>query len=832
MDRHMQNGESILQSLKVKHLNKNNSIYSRSGLQNRKVIWVFIFLLLGIPFFTLAQDHVKGMKVKRMPKDYLEPTGKLVPENAKTAEGEYSYWRVYSDRDNNQTYKDPYLKTPFKTLQFMDAFFVIQERWNAVRIAKYDGALGDKYTIQHDSLDYGWIEKSRLLLWKKCLIDTVKTNFNLKGLVIRNYKVFENLEELKRISQEKFPLYASPALKNRTQNDINLFDFLFIYKYENGAYLIGKREDISVISAKTDVLGWVPEVNLRPWGQRLCLEPNSKADAVTERKAAGVQAGLFESEEKARKYQNGEKVNPLKYQDPYEKGMQLSEKRFPVIADQKNGILKTGFITDVLDKNGKAIITTDQQADIEKKYNQARDDYRVINVVFVIDGSEKVQPYMQSVISSIQNSMSLLKTDSRNKFNYGAVVYRNYNCEDEQIVSLQDLSSNISTVTNFLQKQTSSALPCSKAKSDGTAMYYGISKAVKLFRKKEQNNIVMVIGSGGNYLIDKYNFDETNVSSALADMQCSLVSFQVQYNGEDEQRFVSQSKELIKQSAKKIRDRLDDVKLTKVSKVTGIKFESTDKRLQNEFSLVFPGGDSPVPGKLTAASPNRPNSPSYIQEQIEDVITNRNQDNEMILSKWDAKVKGIGATTIKMDEELYLLLKNSKIDPSAFQKLDVNTNFQIFVEAYASVKQNKLKKPLFNFVLFMDDDDLYDLIIQFRKLGNATTEQELRKNLVDSYKQLAISYYGSRESKSAINKKSLSEIMGLITGLPSRSELFTKYTISDLESSRTVTVQILKDIAGEINDIKTDLERIRSRHSYSFTSYDQTYYWIPAEALH
>lgn len=829
----MPQGELILRLSKVELKSKTVVNFQSVSINRRPVATL---LLLGIffclPFISLAQDHVKGMKVKRMPKDYLEPTGKLVPENSKASEGEYSYWRVYSDRDNNQTFKDPYLKTPFKTIQFMDAFFVVQERWNAVRIAKYDGALGDKYTIQHDSLDYGWIEKTRLLLWKKCLIDTVKTNFNLKGLVIRSYKVFENAEELKRLSQEKFPLYASPALKSRTQNDINLFDFLFIYKYEKGAYLIGKREEISVMSAKTDVLGWVPEVNLRPWGQRLCLEPNSKPDAVTERKTAGLRAGLFESEEKAKKYQAGDKINPLPYQDPYEKGMQMSEKRFPVIADQKNGILKTGFITSVLDKTGKAIITTDQQADIEKKYNQAREDYRVINIVFVIDGSEKVQPYMQSVISSIQNSMSLLKMDTRNKFNFGAVVYRNYNCQDDQIVSLQDLSPNISTVTGFLQKQTTTAQPCSKMKSDGTSLYYGISKGVKLFRKKEQNNIIMVVGCGGNYLIDKYNFDETNVSSALADMQCSLVSFQVKYSGDDEQRFVSQSKELIKQSAKKIRDRLDDVRLSKAERPTSIKFESTDKRIQNEYSLVFPGGDSPVPGKLTAASPNRPNSPSYIQEQIEEIITNRNEDNEKILGKWDAKVKGIGATTVKMDEELYLLLKNSKIDPSAFQKLDVNTNFQIFVEAYASVKQSKLKKPLFNFVLFMDDDDLYELIIQFRKLGNATTEQELRKNLVDSYKQLAISYYGARESKSAINKKTLSEIMGLITGLPSRSDLFTKYTISDLESSRAVTVQTLKDIAGEINDIKTDLERIRSRKTYSFTSYDQMYYWIPAEALH
>ena len=164
----MPQGELILRLSKVELKSKTVVNFQSVSINRRPVATL---LLLGIffclPFISLAQDHVKGMKVKRMPKDYLEPTGKLVPENSKASEGEYSYWRVYSDRDNNQTFKDPYLKTPFKTIQFMDAFFVVQERWNAVRIAKYDGALGDKYTIQHDSLDYGWIEKTRLLLWKK-----------------------------------------------------------------------------------------------------------------------------------------------------------------------------------------------------------------------------------------------------------------------------------------------------------------------------------------------------------------------------------------------------------------------------------------------------------------------------------------------------------------------------------------------------------------------------------------------------------------------------------------------------------------------------------------
>ena len=53
--------------------------------------------------------------------------------------------------------KDPYLKTPFKTLPIYGRIFCRSERWNAVPHYEVRWTLGDKCTIQH-VFDYGWIE--------------------------------------------------------------------------------------------------------------------------------------------------------------------------------------------------------------------------------------------------------------------------------------------------------------------------------------------------------------------------------------------------------------------------------------------------------------------------------------------------------------------------------------------------------------------------------------------------------------------------------------------------------------------------------------------------
>lgn len=792
--------------------------------KNVSGVFALIFLY---SLSSLAQSHIKGMKVLRMPKVYLEPTGKLAEPNAKEAEGPYDYWKVFCDRDGNSSYKEAALTTAWKKIDFMQVYFVLERKGNALHLAQYTNLLTDKYNIPNDSLDFGWVDQNKMLLWKNCLIDSTY-GFSVKGLVIRDAKVLQDSSEFQKLATEKFPLYNSPDLKSRNKNDIDLFDFLYIYKYERGSYLVGKQEIMTPQGVATDMLGWVPEKYIRKWSQRLCLEPNAEKSAQAERKSIGAKANIYASEEQARKWMAGENVKSLNSEDLGLKEMLPAEKRLPIISDLNAGIIKTGYITPIFDKKGDKIITTAEQAANEKKYNLSKDNYRTINIVFVVEGSDVLKSYVNSIISSIQTTSDRAKMDLKSTYRFGAVVYRNYSSPDNEICTFQDLSSSCGPVKSFLQSEFQKSNSGSYVK--GSAMYAGIQKAVRLFPKAEQTNYIIVIGYSGNELSAK-SPNEISMNNDIASMHASLVSFQVQYCKQDEQAFQSQTKSLILESAKKIKSQTDKVKMNKVT-TKGITFVQTDVHTNNEFSLQFPGGDSPVPGMYTTASPNRPNRPEWIGDQIVELIGKRSRDNDKILADWDASIKGIGNTSARMSEELYLLLLNSNIDPSYFKKLDSNSNVQIFIEGYAAIKKNNQQRyPNFNFVLFINDEELNDLITTFKKLGDVNTPSETRSHLVNCYREMVQSYFGARESKKAFAKKSLAELNQIITGLPSSSDLFKKYSIGDIENNK-IPLNTLSEIVDQLNQIKTDLSHIKSNSINSFVNYDQRYFWIPANVFH
>ena len=119
--------------------------------------------------------------------------------------------------------------------------------------------------------------------------------------------------------------------------------------------------------------------------------------------------------------------------------------------DKKNSIMKTGFITSVLDKTANNYYYR-STGGYRKEVQSGERDYRNINIVFVIDGSDKVQKYMQSVISSIENSMGEVQKWIHEISLISTVVCWNYSCDADQVVSIQDLSPNVSTITGFCKK--------------------------------------------------------------------------------------------------------------------------------------------------------------------------------------------------------------------------------------------------------------------------------------------------------------------------------------------------------------------------------------------
>ena len=114
------------------------------------------------------------------------------------------------------------------------------------------------------------------------------------------------------------------------------------------------------------------------------------------------------------------------------------------------------------------------------------------------------------------------------------------------------------------------------------------------------------------------------------------------------------------------------------------------------------------------------------------------------------------------------------------------------------------------------------------KLLSPVNASRQRENLVFSYKRILSEHYGEEE----ILKKTPSDVMGLVTGLPSQTFLLNNYTIEELEDPRIVSDQAISSILVHTRQKYNILtEDILGQKKYSFKSFNNTYYWVPQDAL-
>ncbi|MCC6600563.1 MAG: hypothetical protein IT223_07790, partial [Crocinitomicaceae bacterium] len=350
------------------------------------------FLFFTILCFTIhtqmmAQNSVIGKVLKKSPKDYLKtPTGDILPADAKRIDGEMEVWVVFSDRQDNQTYSSAADKsTPVKKLGFMQKCFVIEENNTHLHIVAFDDFAYDVKTkkITKNIEDYGWIAKDRMLLWKHALVNA-KTKFTKKALVVNQKESLRNPE--KYASQKNLRIFNNPELSQENTADVRLYDFLYIYKKEGKAVLLGKGLEFSAVSSATQILGWVSLDIIYEWDQRMVLEPNTGKKALSERKMTGVEVTVFDNQQSAEAFRNNgsaDKANMLPFKDDFRTSFDPGWKRFPVIERIPNDIgdiVHTGIVSAVFDTTGTDIISLDEQSKIEAEYAKQRTKTRNINV--------------------------------------------------------------------------------------------------------------------------------------------------------------------------------------------------------------------------------------------------------------------------------------------------------------------------------------------------------------------------------------------------------------------------------------------------------------------
>jgi hypothetical protein len=805
---------------------------------NKKINSFLLLLIYGTGYVFC---QTAGKQILMTPLDYGYPTGDIANASAPAEQQRNSVeWFVFSDRNDNPSYRNSDGKDVLKKMNFLDAFIVIGQTDDYVHIAKTDkGSDIDRtsktWKLRNDLQDYGWAPKSKMLLWRNALVDR-ETRFTIKALAVNSPETLMDVE--KYAQDDKLKIFTDPLLRTKSDNDVRLYNFMYVFKKEGNSLLIAKTVRIDVpTNVSTIILGWVDKKIITEWNQRLVLEPNWDKTAAQERKGKNVMPSIYSNPEAAKEF----KLSGLASEKPIwtgDKGQQRFApewKRLPILGTLPNDIIKTGVVSAVFDMYGNEKIATEEQVQIQKEYNDTRDKFRKINIVFVVDGNEIMRDYLADVYNMIYTQISkhgdnsLEGEQDANKFRMGAVVYRDYSfktCPDGDIsIQKKSLTPDLSQLRKFISDSKVSA-NCSDRKEYYTNMYQGIETALRMFDGLEkQTNIVVLVGSGGNR-----RDDNVYVLKRLTDMMIkydvSLLGFQVKNNGQNAQYdFPDQVSELIKESVQGVRKKMKD------KQWINDKMLNLNNRVFVQDGLKFRLLDSsPIPGTLMSADVNNPVRGDSLNAELDYIVDKMLQSKEEILQGLEAKLNGIGKREV-LNEGMLLFLSNMNVDVNLLMKSSMS-NIQFFTEAYTSIKCDKLYSDLYKYCVFMTSIELGSVTAALNKIFDTNIEAtQQRINIKDAFKEIMISYFGAEKAKKALRTMSADKIMTLITGLPSKSKILAKYKVDDFADPKKVTEQELAELLEDVTNKKAMLELQQANPEYYFRNNDQSWYWIPQDYL-
>jgi len=791
-------------------------------------------LFLVLPASGIAQNIMKK------PLLYINPTGVILCDSRIASE--YDRWIVYSDRDNNPTYSSKNGNEVLKKINFMEAFWVVDEDGSnrpdcgegRVHIYKYDPTINlrGNNKLNSAAIDYGWVPKNKMLLWENSLIHPT-TRFTIKALTINQPESLINPDQfIKDAKEKKLRLFNSPGLESayENENDIRLFQFLYIFKEdkENNSLLIGKSYDARPRRID-EVLGWISKDIIQNWDHRLAMEPNSIEEAVAERIARKTKTTVFSTEKSARAFQEGNPVKDTQIlwnNDPFDEGFGPEKIRLPILETLSDNIVKTGVASNVFDTLGKVVIPTEKYNLIVNQHSKLANKFRKINVIFVMDGTESMSPYFNSVVNAL-NSSSDLYDNNQNSYRFGAVVYRDYpeeNCpQGNKLIERQSLTT-YQELTQFLSNVKAGDCMDRDAPE---AMYHGLTTALRMFNPDE-TNILILIGDAGNHENDERH-TALEVIDMLAEQACSLLAYQVQSpNRPAYNAFTSQVNDLIIKSVKKIKR--DDYQ-TDNSGTEEPRFLPGGETV---YRLNFPEGSSKPGALIFNNSTSGMMSVQVFEKEMKMLFESIDKEHDKILSDLEGQLTGIGKRS-KVNPGVYHYLKRIVDDKNLLDLISYD-NLQFYAEGYTPISVNAQKHSLYQYVLFISEMEFSTLNIILSNLANGgSTRAEIVENMINVYKQVLTIHYGedgNGYTKKIISNKNAGDLIKLITGLPSTSDLLQKYTIGQLNDPRVVKEKDLILIQEYLEDKYDSFSiNVKNNEKYIYNVFEKKYYWIPIQLL-
>lgn len=737
-----------------------------------------------------------------------------------------SYWKVYSDRANNVTYKSPSSKSErFATLGLNDELRIakIQDGYALVYIEQYTAAI---YPKINKPVSKGWVPMNHLLLWSSCPAD--EKGIYHKALPLVNVDEFVKAKS-NGTEKEMGKVFDNPMAKSNPKKLKASMEFYFVMKEdkESGLVLLSKR---NILTGKTSqvLYGWVNKASYVSWDQRSCLEPNW-TNEVAEKFAGGKVPVYFDSKlsEQCASMPLGRANNLGQEVTKYR--MYPDEMRYPILVnDSKNDdIYKVTAFVVPGSKDGpiRRFRTEEDKSEKERK-EMAANQIRTINIIMVIDATSSMKEFYPTVQKIVQEANSYFSKETGNVVKVGVVLYRDYPDGALCTEYMPMKSPNSAELASFLQTAGRGGTR-SVATSATEALYKGVELALdaqKMEYDTKNSNMMFIIGDCGNDPEDSkcLSVDELVQKAVDANMQVS--AFQV-YNPNDTpyKLFRENTNELVKKivEAQYQLQKSKNIKIFWEPKSDGFEFKTN---LPDEQQFFIGNTRRPKSGeKMELSKLYDIIRASYIQFNtcIEARVAAIYRDDVDVFLDDDRSASA----------EANLILWNKYFGEDVIKKWAQDGLITAKV-GYTPKKDKASGYDYWQPVIYISSAEYTDLMGKLQPVMAAAEEgSEDRRPFVDAMKELIRTLYGDI-GEGEMMRKNTTEVMALLAGLNVKSDaLSSGRTLMDIQDNQVVGQDEFSTMISDFQNKYRKLDRIKNGYKYSIKIVGDTWYWIPVQDL-
>lgn len=737
-----------------------------------------------------------------------------------------SYWKVYSDRANNVTYKSPNNKSErFATLNLNDELRIakIQNGYALVYVEQYTAAI---YPKINRPVSKGWVPMNHLLLWSSCPADD--KGIYHKALPLVNVDEFVKAKK-NGTEKDMGKVFDNPMARSNPRKLKASMEFYFVMKEdpESGLVLLSKR---NILTGKTSqvLYGWVNKASYVSWNQRSCLEPNWTNEVAEKFEGKNVPV-YFDSKlsEQCASMPLG-RANKLG-QEVTKYRMYPDEMRYPILDnDSKNDdIYKVTAFVAPGSVNGhiQRMRHDEDKSEIERK-EKAANLIRTINIIMVIDATSSMKEFYPTVQKIVQEANSYFSKETGNVIKVGVVLYRDYPDGALCTEYLPMRTPDSAELANFL-KTAGRGGTRSVATSATEALYKGVELALdaqKMGYDPKNSNMLFIIGDCGNDPNDKRCLSVEQLVQKAIDVNMQVSAFQV-YNPNDTpyKLFRENTNSLVKNivEAQYQLKKSKNIKIYWEPKMDGFEFK-TNLPAEQQFFIGNTrrpqSGEKMVLDKLYAIIRD-----SYIQFNtcIEARVAAIYRDDTDVFLDDDRSASA----------EANLILWKKYFGEDIIEKW-AKDGLITAKEGYTPKKDKASGYDYWQPVIYISNAEYNDLIGKLQPVMAAAEEgSEDRMPYIEAMKELIRTLYGNIEEKDMMNKNT-NEVMALVAGLNVKSEALSGgRTLMEIQDNKVVSQDEFATMISNFQNKYRKLDRIKNGYKYSIKIVGDTWYWIPVQDL-